>query len=148
MYNIRKKDMIQSWENFVTDGWKDRQTDRWTDGSDFMRGCLTSSVQKSVSTKVIKIISKLPLKPKKMFEINQKLKKFTYDKVLKLMFLLLSAEQFTMMHDHNCLHNMLTPSKYHSPYCAGNPREQPVPWNKLDCHCYYIPWRVNTFVDF
>ena len=75
----------------MTDGWKDRQTDRWTDGSDFMRGCLTSSVQKSVSTIVIKIISKLPLKPKKMFEINQKLKKFTYDKVLKLMFLLLSA---------------------------------------------------------
>ena len=78
----------------------------------------------------------------------KEIKSLTCHKVFKLIFLLLLAEQSIMMHHNNSPHTMLyhTISKFHPPYCAGNPRERPVPRNHLDCRCYYIPWCVNSFL--
>lgn len=28
----------------------------------------------------------------------------------------------------------------------SNPRENPAPWNCLGCHCYCLPWYVNSFI--
>ena len=49
MYNIRKKLMIQSWENLVMDGQTDAQTDAQSDKSDFIGRC-PSNVKRPTTT--------------------------------------------------------------------------------------------------